>query len=194
MKKLSRFAVAVFLFLFTFHARAGKDVEVKIQEEQNLVVEFENMQSSAFLSFRDQKGEILFQDSLTNNKPYRTTLNLEVLPKGIYYLDIEKDFVIHSSIIIKNEDGLVFKGDSSKTVFKPRLKVDKEMVMVFLNNPEMENTRMEVYDSRGNLVCSFKDSRDIFKKTLDFSEVPKGEYTIKFQKGTRTFTEKILIA
>ncbi|WP_424493502.1 T9SS type A sorting domain-containing protein [Salinimicrobium sp. GXAS 041] len=193
MKKLSKIAVAVFLFLFTFHARAGKDVEVKIQEEQNLVVEFENMQSSAFLSFKDQKGEILFQDSLTNNKPYRTTLNLEVLPKGVYYLDIEKDFVIHSSIIIKNEDGLVFKGDSSKTVFKPRLKIDEKIVMVFLNNPEKENTRMEVFDSQGKIVCSVKDRRDIFTRTLDFSEVPKGVYTIKFKKGNRIFTDKITI-
>lgn len=191
MKKLINIAVVVFFLTIGFNARAERGIEVKIQEKEILVVEFGKMENGALLIFQDKKGEILFKDSLINNEPYTTALNLKVLPKGTYYLSVEKEFAILTSVIIKSDAGVEIQGKSSEIVFKPRYKILNDQVSVFLSNPEKTITTLDIFDSKGELVGTCAGGKALFKKTLDFSGMPGGEYTIKIKKGNRTF-EKIV--
>lgn len=187
--------IAVLLLILSagFTARAEKGIDVKIQEDKILVVELGNMEKGALVLFQDRKGEILFKDSLIDNKEYKTALNLGILPKGTYYLSIEKEFAIHTSQIIKSESGVEIKGKSSEIVFKPRYKIQDDLVNVFLSNPGKESTRLYVYDANGALVTECAGGKVLFKKTLDFSSMPAGDYTISIKKGDRTFDKVVSI-
>ncbi len=193
MKKLMNIAVVVFFLTVGFNARAEKGIDVTIREDQILVVEFGNMEKGALVLFQDRKGEILFKDSLIDNKEYKTALNLEVLPKGIYYLSIEKEFAIHTSQIIKSDSGVEIKGKSSEIIFKPRYKITNDLVSVFLSNPGKESTRLYVYDAKGALVGECAGGKELFKRTLDFSSMPAGDYTINIKKGDRIFQKIVSI-
>lgn len=194
MKKLMNIAVVVLFLSVGFTARAEKGIDLKIQEDQILVVELGNFEKGALLLFQDKKGEILFKDSLIDNKEYKTALNLEILPKGIYYLSIEKEFAIHTSQIIKTDLGVEIKDKSSEIIFKPRYKIQDDLVNVFLSNPGKETTRLYVYDARGALVTECAGGKELFKKTLDFSSMPAGDYTISIKKGDRIFEKVVSIS
>ncbi len=183
----------VILFTTSLRLGAAENFEVRISENQLLLVEFENVEPGSILSFQDISGEILFRDSLLPNEPYRKTLNLELVPEGVYHLNLNMENSITTTMITKGKNGLEITGENSKTIFQPLYKIEGKTVKIFLTNPEMKKANFSIYDSREALVTTISFSDQTIRKTLDFSRIPAGEYTINVQLENRYFDRKIRI-
>ena len=193
MKRLINIAVVVIFLTTGFNVYAADRIDVKIQENNTLLVEVGKAEQGAYLVLEDMNGEILFKDSFINRALYQMTVNLSTMPEGTYFLRLDKEYAVLTSIIVKTETGLQVKEGTSEIAFKPRFKVENDMVLVQLTNPSEIPTKLRVYTSSGELVGECEGRKSIFKKTLDFSQMPVGEYVIRILNGDNSYIKKVQI-
>ena len=193
MKKMINIAVVVIFLITGFHVNATDRIDVKIQENHTLLVEVGKTEQEAFLVLEDENGEILFKDRFINHEYYKMKVNLSIMPMGIYYLRLDKEYAILTSTIVKTEEGLHIKGGTSEIAFKPRYKVEDHRVLVQLTNPSETRTKLRVYPAGGEMIGECEGGKSLFKKTLDFSHMPAGEYVIRIVSGDKNYTKKVQI-
>jgi len=70
----------------------------------------------------------LFKDSITTNSTYQKTFNLELVPNGIYYLDLDNEERVQTTVIAKTNSGLEIEKESD-FVFKPLYKIEDKLVL-----------------------------------------------------------------
>ena len=52
---------------------------------------------------------------------------------------------------------------------------------------------MKVYDGEGHLIMDIKEKDLVFKKTLDFTDVPTGQYSINIKNKDKSYFENLNI-
>lgn len=193
MKNVLRIVFLVVLLLVGNFAEASEGFGVRMTEEQVLLVELAETKQGAVLILEDKNGNILFRDSITSQGSYKKRLHLELIPKGIYYLNLEKENRILSTILLKNNTGVAIQENSSGIIFKPCYKIEKGKVKFFLTNPGEKNVRIIVYDLKGELIGSTSGSGAVIRKTFDFSGVPGGKYILHVKTENRSFLKKLTV-
>lgn len=192
MKKLKN--ISLIAFFFTVASVGGMEVEkdgISLNGDQTLVVELSKVNQGTLISFEDHKGVILFKDNLLRNGNYNKTLNLQMIPEGIYYLKVEKRFATRIWKIEKNSGGVEIFTNSSTVSFKPHFRKQKDLVQVYMANPGGSNVALTVEDKKGEVLVALAGKNKDFRKNLDFSSLPAGEYYIKVSKGKEKFEERV---
>lgn len=187
MKKVINIILVTVGLTFGNAAYAAGELDLMIKENKTLVVNLDDVERGDLLFLTNKAGEILFKDSILLDEPYSKSLNMEIVPRGTYYLNLEKEDHIQTSVIEKTEQGIVIRDDFRRTFFKPCFKEEGRQVIVFLTNPGESLTRLEVKDAQGTLVANERDSKYNFIRVLDFSEVPSGDYTISIHNGDKLY-------
>jgi hypothetical protein len=82
---------------------------------------------------------------------------------------------------------------SSRTIFHlnsffTKLKIT---LILLLSSSSVSSTKL--YDADGELVGKVRDKAYMVNKTLDFSKMPKGEYTFRLSVSGEVFIEKLSI-
>lgn len=193
MKKAIRTIVAVLLLFVAANVNAADGLDLKINDQQNLVVELQGVESRAVLSLRDEYGTVIFKDQFLNQNNYSKTLSFEDLPNGSYSLTLDKEFTVSTSTIHKSGKNLIVDSEKYEFVFKPMFKTYGKKVLVYMANPTESNTEIEIYDLSGEQVGNLKTKDIVLKKTFDFTEVPSGEYTLKVKSGDHVFYKTLQI-
>lgn len=190
MKNVCKLLALAVLLLTGIEVKAADKFDVKVSSDRFLTVELEEGEEGAILFFQDKNGEILFKDSLLLSDHYKKTFNLEVIPNGVYYLNLEKENSVLTAEVTKTASGLELTGKSSKVVFKPQFRVEKNLVKVFLTNPGLGEASFKIYDRKGDLVNTLTFNDLVVNKTFDFSKVPAGTYTITIKVEGRSFSKE----
>lgn len=188
-----RMSVLVLLLVTGFKVKAAEGIDVKVKDNQIILVELEKVEKGTVIILQDVMGTTLFKDSLVSSDGYRKSLDLEVIPQGVYFLHMETEKSILSSKIVKTSKGISIEEESSEITFKPCFKVIDDTVLVFLSNPTKATISLEVYDAGGELLNTINNSSSILKKTLDFSKVPAGDYSINIKMKNRSFRKTITV-
>ncbi|MFN4764134.1 hypothetical protein ACKGJN_13475 [Gillisia sp. Q332] len=178
MKNVFKNALLVLFLSIGFMMGAAEDLDVKVLDGQNLKVELNRGEKGDILLLKDTFGKVLFKDSIGKMGAYEKIFNLELVPNGIYYLNLDKKGSLLITSIEKTENGLEID-ELSGFVFKPCFEIEKRQVRVFLSNPGQIIAEMKVYDSKGILVGKLKSRELTIKKTLDFYDVPSGIYNVE---------------
>ena len=190
MKNAVKFSLLVILLHTGFMMEAAEDLDIKVLDSQNLMVELNSGSKGNVLLLKDKFGKVLFKDSITTNSTYQKTFNLELVPNGIYYLNLDNESRIQSTVIAKTNYGLEIEKESG-FVFKPLFKIKDKQVRLLLSNPEQRKTFLKVYDSSGILVGNLSSKEVELRKTLDFSHVPSGKYKIVIEINGQNFTKEV---
>lgn len=194
MKKLKNISVVAFFLAFlSMNAMEVEKEGISLDGEQTLVVELAKVGRGTFISFEDQQGGILFRDNLVADGNYSRTLNLEMIPKGTYFLKVEKQFATRIWKIFKTAEGIELSKSASEVSFKPQFRLQEKLVKVFMTNPSKNNVSLLVEDANGEILANIKDNKDVFNKALDFSNLPSGEYFLIVLKDKEKYTEKVVI-
>ena len=179
------------LFLNTgFMMEAAEDLDIKVLDSQNLKVELESGSQGNVLLLKDKFGKVLFRDSITTNLTYHKTFNLELVPNGIYYLNLDNETRIQTTAIAKTNYGLEIEKESS-FLLKPIYKIEDKLVRVLFTNSQQKKTFLKVYDSYGIMVANLNSKEAVLMKTFDFSNVPYGKYRIEIGINGQNFTKEI---
>ena len=193
MKKTFRNLLVALLFVVTFKTWANDGLDLKVNNEQGLIVEVQRNHQGAELILKDEQGEIVFKDFVSNEDNYTKILDFKTLPQGDYTFILEKKFSISTSVIKKKEENIEIEPESYNLIFKPLYRNDKGKVLLYLANPEENKVEIKIFDKFGVLVGEIKCKDVVVKRTLDFSEVPAGIYTVKIKTKTSNFSNKLVV-
>lgn len=191
MKNVVKFLLAV-MVLASNSVEASENFQIKVENNQVIVL-LQNIVEGSSLIFKNALGEVLYIDRLPAGKNYQKNLSLEIIPMGTYYLDLDSERTIHTTVISKKQNGLEISGDPSAITFKPCYKIEGKQVLLFLSNPEERSSSIKIYDKQGVLMETITNGTTAIRKTLDFSRVPAGEYTVKLHLGKHQFIKKIVV-
>jgi len=190
MKNALKISLLVILLNTGFMMEAAEDLGIKVLDSQNLMVELNSGSKGNVLLLKDKFGKVLFRDSITTNLSYQKTFNMELVPNGIYYMNLDNEYRTQTTVIVKTNSGLDIEKESS-FVSKPSFKIKDKQIRVLLTNPEQRKTFLKVYDSSGILVGNLTGKEVVLKKTLDFSNVPSGKYRIEIGTNGQNFTKEV---
>ncbi len=192
MENVFKKALLVLTLSTGFMMEATEDLDVRVVDNQNLKVELNKGEKGDILLLKDIFGKVLFKDSIGRRVSYKKLFNLELVPNGIYYLNLDKEGSLLVTSIKKTENGLEID-KSSRFVFKPCFEIENRQVKFFLSNPKKMNAKMKVYDSNGVLVGNLSSRELVLKKTLDFSNVPSGIYSVEITIDDQKFFKELKI-
>lgn len=193
MRPIINTLVITLVLFSSFTSLASRNFEVQIRSNQILNIQVSNIPLADQLILKDNDGQILFNDK-NLSQPYLKNISFENLPAGVYFLSLEDANLISTKTIIKAKSGIEIS--NSGVAFKPQFeqkRMDDKKVKVAFSNPTKELIFFKVYDNYGNLITEFSNDDDAFSKTLDFSEVPSGKYSIAINNKERSFYKSITI-
>ncbi|MBO2545244.1 MULTISPECIES: T9SS type A sorting domain-containing protein [Salegentibacter] len=190
MKKLLKNSLLLVVLVTGINMYAADRVEVSVDKGQTLIVELDNVST---VSLEDASGFILFKDSPALDGNYKKQIDFSRIPAGTYFLNTEDLNGIYTTEIKKSSTGISIEDKTAAVVFKPIYRVESKKVKFFLTNPAETNATLKVYDATGKLVGEVKGKGYTMNKTLDFSKMPKGEYTFTLNVADKTVTEKLSI-
>ncbi|CAM4133194.1 T9SS type A sorting domain-containing protein [Gillisia limnaea] len=193
MKNEFKNALLVLALCIGFMMEAAEDLDVKVLDNQNLMVAINRSDKGDVLLLKDTFGKVLFKDSIGKMEPYQRTFNFELVPNGIYYLNLDKEGSLLVTTIKKTENGLEID-ELSGFVFKPCFEIEKRQVRLFLSNPKKMKAVMKVYDSNGVLVGNLYSRELVIKKTFNFSHVPSGIYRVEIKIDDQKFFKELEIS
>lgn len=192
MKNVFKNALLVVSLCIGFMMEAAGDLEVKVLDARNVKVALNRTEKGDILLLKDAFGKVLFKDSIGRMESYQRTFNLELVPRGIYHLHLDKENSLLVKTIKKTKNGLEID-DLSGVVFKPCFKIENRRVRFFLSNPKKMNAEMKVYDPYGIPVGNLRSRELVLKKTLDFSQVPSGTYRVEIKIDDQEFFKELKI-
>lgn len=192
MKNVFKNALLVLSLSMGFMMEAAEDLDVKVLDNQNLKVALNMGEKGDVLLLKDSFGKVLFKDSIGRMGSYEKIFNLELVPVGIYYLNLDKDNSLLVTTIKKTENGLEIN-KSSDFIFKPCFEIENRQVRFFLSNPKKMKAEMKVYDSKGILVGNLHSRELVLKRTLDFSNVSSGIYSVEITIDDQKFFTELKI-
>ncbi len=191
MKKTIKNLLFVLMMLLAGFVNAADNLDLKVNDQQNLIVELEEIEDGTILSLMDTEGEILFKNRFFEERSYKKVLDLASLPEGVYMLKLDKKYSLSTSIIHKKGEEIIIDKNAYEFVFKPSFEVSGDEVAFFLANPASKKVIVEILDKDGKLVGSTTSREYVIKRILDFSNVNSGEYFVKVKIGKEKFTQKL---
>lgn len=175
----------------SWNALAADGMNLKVVDEQKLIINVEKTESNAILTLYDNKGVVMFKDLFDAKTSYSKILNLNGINDGKYVLVLDKKYSKLTSTIIKKGDEIHLSSEANVFCSKPSFRVDDKKVKLSLSNATESMTTIEVFDSRGATVAKMKSEDIVVKKTFDFINVAPGSYTFKIKTPEDTFIETL---
>ena len=193
MKNTIKTLMMTLLVMFVINVHAADGVDLKINDQQSLVVEVKKVETGSVLSLINSTGDVLYKDRFLNEKNFSKTIDFKNLPDGKYLLIMDKEFIRSTSVITKNNELVSIDSEAYSTVFKPCFRKENDLVKFYLVNPSENYIEVEIFDKHGESVGNLKSRDSVLKTTFDFSDVNPGDYTFRINTKSARFTETITI-
>ena len=195
MKKLTKKNLIILLMLVSFLSYANDERESFKEKEKVTNLNFKNVKLGSMLTIKDNKGLVLYKESIVKSGQYSKGFDLTALPNGDYYFELDTDFeiVVIPFDVVSNQ--VNFRKDEKSTIFKPFVRVKDNMVYVSRVSYIESPLEYKIYYSKNNdLVLSekFENEKQV-NKIYDFSGSKEGDYLFVFKFEGRRYSKKIKI-
>jgi len=192
MKKVVR-SIAMVALMFTSVTGMANEPKLKTEStSKNLVLELEAENNKTSIKFVDGEGNVIYSDNSTNTEDYIKKFNLETLPEGTYYLEIEnrlKELVYTIDVDGKGID-VSEKIEKLKPVFR---KADDKVSLNFLNLKK-EDVEIKIFDNENRVVFQELVSNEmVVQRAFDFAATRNEIYTIVVKEGNDTYYESVSV-
>lgn len=191
MKKTIKTLMLLLGMIVATGMNAADELDLKVNDQQDLVVEARNVEKGALLILQNASGEVLYKDGFFTGKDYFKVFNFNTLPDGVYTLLYDRTNGISKKSIIKRGASIKIDEAADEFVFKPTYNISDKNVHFQLSNPREGKIYIEVFDAYGKKMNSFMSKDMVVKHTLDFSRVPSGSYIVRITAGDHTFEKEL---
>ena len=189
---INNFVVAIIL-LVSFSSSATDGVNLKVENQYDLIVDIQKTEYGSELSLLNQNAEVIFRDQLDENARFSKKFNFDSLDHGEYLLVLDKKYCKSTTVITKVKDQIKIDHANYKFAFKPCFKIVDDQVVVYMPNLSESKLSVEVFDKNGVKVGNFQTRETELRKAFDFSEVDSGKYTFIIETSEDSFEQTIEI-
>jgi len=194
MKNLFKNLMMALIVLVAINVKATDGVDLKVGNEQSLIIEMNQIDNGSILILKDTEKEILFKDRFFKRDSFSKVIDFKSLPDGKYDLILDKEFTRSTSVITKKNDLVSIDHNAYSIISKPFFKLNENKVSIYFSNPGADYLEVEVYDKSGQSVGNIKSKDLVVKKIFDFSHVRPGEYTFKVKAKSHEFIKTFIIS
>ena len=155
----------------------------------------ENVKQGNLLSVIDINGVILHKETIQETGKYTKGFDLTALPNGKYIFELEKDIEINSIPFTVTSNTVVFDKENEKTIFKPLIRMDGNLVYISKLSLEKQPLKINVYfegDTGYELV--FKEEIEdtkIIERIYKLDGLDRGAYKLVIYSDNKQFTKFI---
>ena len=193
MKNTINNFVVAFMLLVSFSSSATDGVNLKVENQYDLIVDIQKTEYGSELSLLNQNAEVIFRDQLDENARFSKKFNFDSLEDGEYLLVLNKKYCKSTTVITKFSDQIEIDQANYKFAFKPCFKIEEDQVVVYMPNLNESKLSVEVFDKKGIKVGNFETREPELRKAFDFSEVDSGKYTFVIETSEDSFEQIIEI-
>ena len=169
------------------------------KDEKTTAITLVDVKKGNLLSIKDANGIVLFEESIKKNGIYNKGFDLSELPNGQYLFELDKDAMIQMIPfeVLKNE--VIFNEKEEKTLFKPFVKVNENMVFISKLAINKEPLKIELYyEDKSSSVSEYSllhsetiSNTQKIERIYKLSAAKKGTYKLVFVSEGKEYIKYI---
>jgi len=165
----------------------GKNVKTSIT--------FKEVKKGSILTIKDINGLVLYSETIKESSKYTRGFDLNSLPDGDYYFELNKDIEIIVVPFMVDATIVTFDKNASSKIFKPAIFAKNKKIYISKRSFEDEVLQIKIFSEKSKMVYSgsIVKEGDVLEKIYDFSTSLRGNYTVVITTNGKTFVEKIKI-
>ena len=196
MKKLTKKSLIVLGLCTSLLSFAHDNHETYKEKEPKVTsMSFKSVKKGSKLLIKDKSGSVLYKESIVKTGKYSKGFDLNSLPNGDYYFEMDSELKIIVIPFTVTLDEVNFNEEEESTVFKPVVRVKDEMV--YVSRPSFDENPIKVkifFSENYDLIISEKFEKETeLKRIYDFSKSKKGNYVFVFESNGRTYSKSVKI-
>ncbi|WP_452232877.1 hypothetical protein [Lacinutrix sp. MEBiC02595] len=196
MKKLIKNTLVLVVLFTALLANANAPLN-NLKDAKRTTLTLKDVKQGDELIIKNAYGIILYKEVIKNSGNYIKGFDLTELPKGDYFFELNKDFIIKIIPFNVSNNSVAFKNDNESTIFKPLVKNKENKVYISKLSLNYQPLKVEVYyedleSNNYNLIYSetLENSNNI-NRILNLDIEKKGNYRIVTKTEGRTFVDYI---
>lgn len=200
MKKIIRKGVILMALLSSIITSANRvSYKTPLKEIDKTLITLDNVKIGQELFIKDIHGSVIYEESIEVTGFFRKEFDLETLPDGLYFIELNKGVEINVIPFTVNSYSAELHKEKETTIFKPVVKLKDNFVFIAKLSSAEEPVDVELYydsnDSHSGMyellyserITNTENIHRVYK--LDKHE--KGSYKIILKTEGRTFIEKV---
>lgn len=194
MKKILKFGLVLVAALTTMNGHASTvDFALDVKNEQGKKVTFAvNTINIMNLSIYDADDKLIHTEAVNSKKDFKRTYDLNDLPEGTYFLEVESDLTISRYEISVAKATATLSANAISEDFKPvpAFLYKDGLVWVNIVNLDQAPVNIKIYDKDGDEVYdSPKMTDENVTKIFDVNNIQNEKYTFVMTYKDKTFTQ-----
>lgn len=194
MKKISKFGLMLGVTLLTMNVHAGTvDFSLDVKKEQGKKVTFAiNKINKMNLSIFDADDKLIHSEMVNSKKDFNRTYDLNALPEGTYFLEVESDIKISRYEISVARLTASLSANAISEDYKPSpvFLYKDGLVWVNIINLDQSPVYIQIVDKDGDEVYnSAKLTEQNVTKVFDVNNIENEKYTFVLTYKDKIFTQ-----
>lgn len=195
MKNLIKKSLLIVAMLTTVVLSAtniNNNVKVNVIDSKLIDLKLKNSDGNLTISVKDAYGEVLYAEKFEGSD-FSKKYDLNTLPIGNYYFEIEGHTKINLMPFIVTSKGLEFNNEIKSTYYKPTIRQEGDLVFISkLTLDKEEDLEIYFYDKELNLLYKEVVNGDInLGKTINLKNLKSGNYSIVTKSAGKVFEQKV---
>ena len=155
--------------------------------EKKAVVELESLKSiDVGIMVTDDKGRVLYEETIQSQKPYGRVYDFTALSDGIYTITSNDDYIRTTSQV--EVQHAVVEVLSNEVEYKPVFQTRENSLLVNYFNSDARDITFTIENDYGVLYESTEGNNHSFQKRVNIRKMMPGRYYAKVDIGDRSYS------
>lgn len=164
------------------------------KDVKKTTITFVNVKKGNVLNIKDTYGTVLYKESIDHSGLYKKRFDLNALPNGDYFFEIDKDLEIQTVPFKVVSNKIIYDTAKDTSYFKPVTRVEDDLVYISKLAVNKESLNVEIYFETVTKDFGLVHSETISEgKMLSrvYKLLNKGNYKIVYHSQGRVYVEYI---
>ena len=194
MKTIKRSILIVVCMLVTISNYANNEKDFNnIVNAKNVKVVFENVKKGQQLTVNDKDGIEIYSEFLTKEGDLTKTFDLSSLNDGLYTIELNKEFLVIIKYLEIKDNKVIFIDNSEKTIFKPIIKNDEDLVMISKLDFDQNPLKVTLFFEGKIIFSETLKSELITNRVYKLNKEIKGVYTVVVNSNGKSYSNDFKI-
>lgn len=193
-KKMKKQIITIALLISSLIGYSNTEIKnYLVDNSKKVTVEFNNVKKGHLLSIKDDQGVKIYSEVVSENGHLSKILDVTSLEKGTYYVELDKDFEIVIKPFQIKENQVIFNENEEKTIFKPVVRNEENMVLISKISFDNEPMQVVLYYNDEVIFSETIKSEPILNRIYRLEKEKKGNYKVIFYNNNRSFVNTFKI-
>lgn len=187
-------AAAILIAMTTSVNLMAFEGSLNVSSKNSIDLVINDVYSTTIITLKDAQNNILFEQSIEETEKFAKSLNLEQLPDGDYFIEIDNNTKVKiMPVSIKNDIVNVSESEMNEQ-FKPVVNEKDAMVYISQFSPTEAPLSVFIYNETNELIYTdvLKGKMDL-GKVFDFSDSMEGQYHIYLESNGMSYDHLVYI-